>query len=288
MVHRDPYDVLGLSPSASFAEVRAQYFRLARKHHPDKLGHVSDAERKEHEAIFKEITSAYDAIESGRSVSGGFDEGKDWRSVWSRVEGLFQKPEVWDCMKRVLQGTLEDMANQKRHERLVHTMHLSITLEELHQNKSKKLQLLLNGINTPVYVRVPCSEYPCAKVLKEIQGETHTINIHMALKEHTVYRFDDLLGTWDISTVVSISWSEYLQGKAITLPSLGPNDTPRDVTIPPMPRMDVPVVLAGAGVAGKGDLYVHLQWRLPTPECWELLGEDDKNNFIRVSNALCA
>ena len=33
---RNPYEVLGLEPSATRGEIRAAYLRLAKKHHPDK------------------------------------------------------------------------------------------------------------------------------------------------------------------------------------------------------------------------------------------------------------
>lgn len=295
MKEKDPYEVLGLSRDTPFNEVRARYFRLARKHHPDKLGHVTEEERRRHEEIFKEITAAYDAIESGNDgtgAAGGGEGNRDWRTVWSRVETLFQKPEVWDCMRKVLQGTLEDVATKtaerKRKERLVHTMYLNVSLEELHQGKQKKLELILHEVKTPVYVKVSCRDYPCAKVLQVINGDTHTINIHMTLQNHQTYRFDDLLGKWDLYATTTVSWTDFIQGRKLVLPSLEATKLPLEVSIPPFPRMDVPIVIAGKGVANRGDLYIHLDWQLPTPECWDQLDDSDKNNFLRTLNALTA
>lgn len=51
---RDYYEVLGVSRSASQADIKKAYFKLARKHHPD-----SNPGDKSAEARFKEIQEAY-------------------------------------------------------------------------------------------------------------------------------------------------------------------------------------------------------------------------------------
>lgn len=294
MTTRNPYDVLGVPHGSSFSTVRAQYFRLARQHHPDKLSHVTEEERQKHEEIFKEISAAYDTLE--RRQAGGEAVGaeeRDWRKVWSKVESLFQQPEVWDCVQRVFKDTVVDAmaqrAEQKKKERLIHTVYMDVTLGEMHSRKVKKVQLFLQGINEPVVTRVCCADYPDARIQAVLEdGETHTIHVHMNLKEHAIYRFDDLLGKWDLYTQVSITWVEYLTGKEVTLPSLDNREGGIVAHVPVCPRMDVPLVVEGAGVAGKGDLYISLQWSLPSRECWEQLSANDKNDFMRILNALSA
>ena len=56
---RDPYQVLGVDRSASDAEIKRAFRRLARQHHPDRNPGDSAAEER-----FKSIQSAYDSIGS--------------------------------------------------------------------------------------------------------------------------------------------------------------------------------------------------------------------------------
>lgn len=57
MDKRDYYEVLGLSKSASDAEIKKAYRKLAKKYHPD-----ANPDDKEAEVKFKEITEAYEVL----------------------------------------------------------------------------------------------------------------------------------------------------------------------------------------------------------------------------------
>lgn len=62
MAKRDYYEVLGVDKTASEADIKKAYRRLAMKHHPDRNKDDSDAERK-----FKEAKEAYEVLsDAGR------------------------------------------------------------------------------------------------------------------------------------------------------------------------------------------------------------------------------
>ncbi len=67
---RDPYQVLGVSSSASAEEIKSAYRKLAKKLHPDVNPGRKDIEQK-----FKEITSAYDLL-SDAAKRARFDRGE--------------------------------------------------------------------------------------------------------------------------------------------------------------------------------------------------------------------
>ena len=57
MAKRDYYEILGVSRTASAAEIKTSYRRLAMKHHPDRNSTDADASRK-----FREVREAYDVL----------------------------------------------------------------------------------------------------------------------------------------------------------------------------------------------------------------------------------
>ena len=60
--NKDLYEILGLSRNASDSDIKKAYKKLALKYHPDRQGGKSDAEKKEAEEKFKEVSWAYDIL----------------------------------------------------------------------------------------------------------------------------------------------------------------------------------------------------------------------------------
>lgn len=103
MAKRDYYEVLGLSKSASTAEIKKGYRKMAVKYHPDKNPDDKEAEEK-----FKEAAEAYEvlsddnkkarydqhghsAFEGGQGGGGfgGFGGGMDMDDIFSQFGDIF-------------------------------------------------------------------------------------------------------------------------------------------------------------------------------------------------------
>lgn len=59
---QSPYEVLGVSPSASRDEIKTAYRKLANQYHPDKVAHLGEELQALADQRFKEITQAYEQL----------------------------------------------------------------------------------------------------------------------------------------------------------------------------------------------------------------------------------
>lgn len=62
----DPYEVLGINPTASDDEIKKAYRRLAMKYHPDKVEGMGEEVKKQAEEQFKKINEAYETLKTSR------------------------------------------------------------------------------------------------------------------------------------------------------------------------------------------------------------------------------
>ena len=90
----DPYSVLGVSSSATAAEIKAAYRKLAIQYHPDKNPGNSEAEAK-----FKEINAAYDKVkdpEKRRKHDDDASGAQGWESFRQSGNFNFRGGEFYD------------------------------------------------------------------------------------------------------------------------------------------------------------------------------------------------
>jgi curved DNA-binding protein CbpA len=90
---RDFYDVLGVTWHATPAEIKAAYYHLAKKYHPDRY-HQRDSSdlRNKLESLFALITQAYETL-SQPTVRASYDE-KIRKSTGSLVKGQPKSPPI--------------------------------------------------------------------------------------------------------------------------------------------------------------------------------------------------
>ena len=68
MISKDPYKILGVSPTASDAEIKSAYKELVKKYHPDQYQDNPLADVAEEK--MSEINAAYDQIMTSRRGVG--------------------------------------------------------------------------------------------------------------------------------------------------------------------------------------------------------------------------
>ena len=87
----DPYQVLGVSRSASDDEIKKAYRNLSRKYHPD--ANINNPNKDQAEEKFKQVQQAYDQImkekQSGAAGAGGYG-GAGSSSSYGGAYGLEQ------------------------------------------------------------------------------------------------------------------------------------------------------------------------------------------------------
>src|SRR5215203_3884566 len=136
MAKRDYYEVLGVTRTATDAEIKRAYRTLAVKHHPDKNPGDAQAEEK-----FKECAEAYavlsdsqkraqyDRFGHGGVGGGGFDPG------FSNIEDIFDLFGFGDMFgSRTRTRSSVQRGSDLRYD-------LEITLEEAASGKEEKLQI---------------------------------------------------------------------------------------------------------------------------------------------------
>ncbi len=104
---KNPYEVLGVSPSASDEEIKAAYRQLARKYHPDNYGEnpLSDLAQEK----MKEINEAYDAIVRERQ-----NAGTNGDSRFADIRRLIAQRRIAQA-EELLDGTPVGMRNAEWH-----------------------------------------------------------------------------------------------------------------------------------------------------------------------------
>lgn len=72
-MRKNPYEVLGVSPSASDDEIKKAYRELSRKYHPD--ANINNPLADLAAEKFKEVQEAYDTIMRERTSGSGYSYG---------------------------------------------------------------------------------------------------------------------------------------------------------------------------------------------------------------------
>ena len=277
----DYYQVMGLADTATAAEIKKAYRKLARKYHPD-VSKEKNAEEK-----FKELGEAYEVLKDSKKRA----EYDELRRYGGARPDDFVPPPGWERMRPERGG---DAAHEARnfseffetifgarpgqdgapHAMIGNDVHhrLAITLEEAQHGATRVIVLQGEPRDSrarppkTLKVTVPKRTRHGQQIRLKGQGEpgfnggpNGDLYLHIEFAPHRLFTVDGR----DLSLVLPVAPWEPVLGAVVTVPTL---DGAVRLTIPPNSKALQKLRIGGRGLDGTlpGDLYVILQVVVPT------------------------
>jgi len=287
MAHRDYYEILGVSKSASDEEIKRAYRKLAMKYHPDR-----NPNKKEAEERFKEINEAY-AVLSDKEKRKQYDtfgaegfrqrftqedifRGFDFEEILSGLFGGKGRREFKFGGGRgsfdfgdLFRGSygFQDMGRMpQKGEDILYE--LSISLEEAASGGEKRISYRKDGKVEEVSVKIP-KGIPEGKKLRlagkgmegKRGGPPGDLYLQISIREHPIFTREGS----DLIVKKEIRFSEAVLGTSIEVPTL---EGPKRIEVPPGTQSHMKMRLKGLGIPhfqaeGRGDQYVQLIVKVP-------------------------
>ncbi|MCR4281736.1 MAG: J domain-containing protein [Bauldia sp.] len=290
---RDPYEVLGVSRTASEAEIKSAYRKLAKKHHPDQ--NKTDPKAKER---FSEANSAYEIV-GDKAKRKQFDRGEigaDGKPRFQGFEGFTQggaprggpgsggnaRTFRWssgggaadgdpfmtdDILSDILGGLGRGGRGPARQQAMRGedvTASVAVTLEQLVNGEKVRVDL---PTGRTVEVAIPPGTRPGHPIRLKGQGRPGAPGgspgdalVTVDFVPHPLFRVEGDALRRDIA----ITLDEAVLGAKVRVPTL---DGPVTLTVPPKSSGGRALRLKGKGLpragGGRGDLLVTLRIVLP-------------------------
>lgn len=230
------YEILELSPTASFDEIKKSFRKLALKYHPDKNPGDAISENK-----FKEINAAYSVL------SDPFKKSDYDRVHFPPEPATKQTPRP---SSRSTAKTSAKSAAVSVGKNLLY--HLNLTLEDAFSGVTKSISYMrvVNGVKTTSHleVTIPAGIRDAKKLRVRGAGESLSARQHagdLVVQIHVLpHKFYILEGN-DILLKMPVSWIDYVLKEPVTVPTL---HGPLALSIPKEDDFGA----AGAILEGKG------------------------------------
>ncbi|WP_420225213.1 DnaJ C-terminal domain-containing protein [Pigmentiphaga litoralis] len=290
MKYKDYYDILGVPRTATEAEIKGAYRKLARKYHPD-VSKESDAESR-----FKEIGEAYQVLKEPDKRAAYDNMGTQWQGGQD-----FQPPPNWDAgfeftgrggnggdfsdffesMFGGQAGGARGRARRPMHAQGEdHHAKVLIDLEDAYRGASRNVTLRMPttdasgrvttqertlSVNIPKGVREGQHLRLSGQGSPGIgQGQPGDLYLEIAFRPHRLFRVDER----DVYVDLPLAPWEAALGATVDIPT---PDGSVQLTIPPNTSAGRKLRLKGKGLPSNpaGDLYVVVGIALPpadTPE----------------------
>ena len=293
MEFKDYYDILGVVDTASAAEIKTSYRKLARKYHPD-VNKAKDSEDK-----FKELGEAYEVLKDpekraeydqlrklgAAGADGNFQPPPGWQSTAEFSGGGYTGADAEHfsdffesifgaagAAQRGYSADSEPRGFRRRGEDLQHT--LSLFLEEAHRGVQRQIKLAIPATDEygrttarekTLSVKIPAGVVQGQRIRLSGQGAAGVggapagdLFLEVELAPHPYFSVDGK----NIILTLPISVSEAALGATLAVPTLDGNV---NLKIPKGSSSGDKLRLKGKGLAGDvaGDQLVILKVVLP-------------------------
>jgi len=273
MEFKDYYDMLGVKPDATDAEIKSAYRKLARKYHPD-VSKEGGAEEK-----FKSINEAYEALKEparrrayDQLRAGGYRGGDEFRGPPPNWQGSADfgggDGEFGDFFESLF-GSRSGGGRRAgpRRGRDLHAQ-LLVDIDVAYQGGTQRISLSEGHGERALDVKIPAGITPGRQIRLAGQGYAGAhggpagdLILEVGLREDERFRLD---GNNVLSTLPVSPWEAAL-GATVTVPTLAGNV---ELRIPPGSDGGRKMRLRGRGWPGKvvGDQIVTLEVHVPKAE----------------------
>ena len=264
MEFKDYYKALGVEPSASEAEIKTAYRRLARKYHPDVSKEAGAEER------FKAVNEAYEVLKDkdkraqyDQLKASGYRPGEEFRPPPGFGGGGFQfdfnemggNAGFSDFFESLFGGARRPQPQPPPGSRV----RLAIPLERAFSGGKQKIRI---GERT-LEIGIPTGIRPGQTIRLAGQGERGgDLLIEISYHEHPEFELD---GQNVLYTLSLMPWQAAL-GATVSVPTLGGKV---DLKVPPESDSGKRLRLKGRGMPGKaghGDQLVEIEITAPAPK----------------------
>ncbi len=270
---KDPYEILGVSKTASEAEIKSAYRKLARKYHPDLNPDKKDAAKK-----FKELNTANDIV-SDKEKRAAFDRGeidiegqpryqqqqqRTYRdhaqgaqgSRYHSSGGAFDMSDLEDLFSGFAGGYRGAAGGADRSTKPSSDIHYSLDLDFLESCLgAKKRVTMSDGKTLDITIPIGIKEGQKLRLKGQGQDSSGDAYVKVRIGDHPFFIRKDK----DIRIELPITLQESILGGKIEVPTIHGSV---QMSVPKGTSSGVTLRLKGKGVKG-GDQYVSLKIVMP-------------------------
>jgi curved DNA-binding protein len=272
---RDPYEVLGVSKSATAEEINKAYRKLSKKYHPDR-----NPGDKEADAKYKEVQAAHDILGDEKKKAqfdqfgfagpqtgfpGGFHAGGGSGGVQFDPEAAQQLFDLFGGglggggggmdLGDLLSGGARRKTRGTRTKRATEPVESEVTVPFDVAATGGSVGIEVGGRQIDVRVPAGIEEGKKLRVPPEATGG-HEVLLKVKIAPHPYFRREGN----DVVLDVPVSVAEAVLGAKVDVPTL--DGTKLTVTVPPGTSGGKKLRLRGKGIAG-GDQYLVFRVEVP-------------------------